>query len=319
MKILITGGSGFIGTHLIDALSSDHELINFDKNISKEYPQKTIIGDVRDAASLKEVVKGVDTVIHLAAEHKDNVSPISLYYDVNVGGTKNLVDACENGQVKRIIFTSTVAVYGLQLNNSHEDSNLAPFNDYGKSKLQAEKVLGEWYEKKEGRSLSIVRPTVVFGERNRGNVYNLIKQVAENRFVMVGSGNNKKSIAYVSNLVSYMTVALEDKGLSITNYADKPDLSMRQLILAVNEALGKSERKLSIPYWFGLSVGYALDLISILLKKKFTISSIRIRKFCSNSTINTDRLEGYGMENLIPLSTAIEKTTKYEFEDSSGN
>ena len=83
----------------------------------------------------------------------------------------------QNG-VKNIIFTSSVAVYGLNKKNPNEQRPTDPFNHYGKSKLKAEEVLREWYEKDpENRQVQIIRPTVIFGERNRGNVYNLLKQI----------------------------------------------------------------------------------------------------------------------------------------------
>ena len=107
----------------------------------------------------------------LAAEHRDDVSPISLYYDVNVRGTKNVLDAMDKANVKNIIFTSSVAVYGLNKISPNENHSIDPFNHYGKSKWQAEIIIKNWYEKDPiGKSVTILRPTVIFGERNRGNV-----------------------------------------------------------------------------------------------------------------------------------------------------
>lgn len=315
MKIYITGNLGFIGTHLSEYLiEKGHTLFGLDKKQPKSHEKyKCIQGNILDANLLKESINDeIDLVIHLAAEHKDNVQPKSLYYDVNVKGTQNLVDACEINNVKKIIFTSSVAVYGLDLVDSHENSTLKPFNDYGKSKLQAEKVLTEWYKKEKNRSLSIIRPTVVFGERNRGNVYNLMKQVAEKKFIMIGKGGNKKSIAYVGNLVNFISSSIKDTGYSVTNYADKPDLTMRQLIDLINNILGNKENRWSIPYWFGISAGYIFDLLSFIFRREFSISSIRIKKFCANSIINTDKLSQNNIQSVMLLQSAIERTIQYE-------
>ncbi|MBL7110190.1 MAG: NAD-dependent epimerase/dehydratase family protein [Candidatus Marinimicrobia bacterium] len=315
MKIFITGNLGFIGTHLSEYLiEKRHTLFGLDKKQLKSNEKyKCIQGNILDANLLKESINDeIDLVIHLAAEHKDNVQPKSLYYDVNVKGTQNLVDACEINNVKKIIFTSSVAVYGLDLVDSHENSTLKPFNDYGKSKLQAEKVLTEWYKKEKNRSLSIIRPTVVFGERNRGNVYNLMKQVAEKKFIMIGKGGNKKSIAYVGNLVNFISSSIKDTGYSVTNYADKPDLTMRQLIDLINNILGNKENRWSIPYWFGISAGYIFDLLSFIFRREFSISSIRIKKFCANSIINTDKLSQNNIQSVMLLQSAIERTIQYE-------
>ena len=117
-----------------------HTIIGFDKKQpsgSERY--KCIQGDILDAEQLlKESINDdIDLIIHLAAEHKDNIHPKSLYYDVNVRGTQNIIDACDIYNIDRIIFTSTVAVYGINPTDTSEDSTPNPFSDYGKSKLQA--------------------------------------------------------------------------------------------------------------------------------------------------------------------------------------
>jgi nucleoside-diphosphate-sugar epimerase len=119
MNITIIGGSGFVGTHLIDLLkqSSRDQLINIDKVQSEKYSVITKIGNVLDKQLLISQLQDTDIVILLAAEHRDDVTPVSLYYDVNVEGMKNVLEAMEVNNVKRIVFTSSVAIYGLDKNN----------------------------------------------------------------------------------------------------------------------------------------------------------------------------------------------------------
>ena len=119
--------------------------------------------------------------------------------------------AMEKNGVKRIVFYSSVAVYGLNKKNPNEEHPADPFNHYGKSKWQAEVVLQEWYKTHPDWNINIIRPTVIFGERNRGNVYNLLKQIASGKFLMVGNGNNKKSMAYVGNIVAFTKFLMETK------------------------------------------------------------------------------------------------------------
>lgn len=97
MKITLIGGSGFVGTRLIDLLRSDgnYELQNIDKQQSHFFPNVTVIGDVRDKGKLTKLLKGTDIVVLLAAEHRDDVLPLSLYYEVNVGGIQNTLAAME--------------------------------------------------------------------------------------------------------------------------------------------------------------------------------------------------------------------------------
>lgn len=228
-KVLFIGASGFVGTRLIEIARNEFDVTNFDKQQSHFYPDITVTGDVRNQEQLDQALAGFNTVVLLAAEHRDDVSPTSLYYDVNVQGTRNVLAAMEKNNVKNIIFTSSVAVYGLNKVNPDETHPQDPFNHYGKSKWQAEEVLREWFDKSpQERSLTIVRPTVIFGERNRGNVYNLLKQIAGGKFAMVGAGTNYKSMAYVGNIVGFIKFKLANvkAGYDVYNYVDKPDLNM---------------------------------------------------------------------------------------------
>ena len=143
MKVTMIGASGFVGTRLLNLLKddSDYELKNIDLLPSHFFNDLTVIGDVRDQASMDKGLKGADIVILLAAQHRDDVTPISLYYDTNVGGMETTLKAMEKNGCKRIIFFSSVAVYGLNKVNPNEEHPKDPFNHYGKSKWQAEQVL----------------------------------------------------------------------------------------------------------------------------------------------------------------------------------
>jgi len=317
MKIFITGNLGFIGTRLtVLLIESGHSVIGYDvKQASGNEKYKCIMGNVLDVELLnKSINDDINLIIHLAAEHKDNVQPKSLYRDVNVHGTQNIIDACEINKINKIIFISTVALYGINLTKTNEDSAPVPFNDYGKSKLQAEKILTIWYNKKNNRTLSIIRPTAVFGENNRGNIFNLMKQLVDNRFIMVGSGENKKSIAYVGNLVEFILITLDfEKGVHIYNYADKPDYTMNELVKSISDKLKIKSPILHIPYSLGLLISVLFDLTSYLTKRKYSISKIRIQKFCSNSIITTEKLDEMDFNRTYAISEALEKTIQSEF------
>lgn len=317
MRILVTGGSGFIGTRLVaELLSKGHDVRILDKVLSPSYPELCCVGDVRDLQAVNSAVKDIDLVYHLAAEHKDDVRPISLYYEVNVEGTRNLAVACSTNGVSRFIFTSSVAVYGLNAGEPSEVNPTNPFNDYSRSKLEAEAVLQGWIGEKQGRSLTIVRPTVIFGEGNRGNVYNLVNQIAAGRFLMVGKGTNKKSMAYVGNIVSFLIYIVDEpvSGTSIYNYSDKPDLSMNEFVGLVRAYMGKStEPSLRIPYFVGLAGGGCFDLLSKCTGKTFPVSLVRIKKFCADTTIAVEKLKETGFVPPFTLKKGIEMFLAHEF------
>jgi nucleoside-diphosphate-sugar epimerase len=311
-KVSIIGGSGFIGENLYEALKFDFEVNNIDKNESPAF--STVHADVRNISELNAAIQNPDWIVLLAAEHKDNVSPISLYYDVNVKGTENVLNLMREKNIRKIVFTSTVAVYGLNKTNPDENFPTDPFNDYGKSKLQAEELLRAWYnEAPQDRTLIIVRPTVVFGPKNKGNVYNLLQQILSGKFLMIGNGENKKSMAYVGNLVSFIHFIMNEMkgtGYQLFNYADKPDLSTNQLVKIISQSSGTKLSQLRIPYFIGYLAGLTFDFMSKLTGKEMTISSIRIKKFCATTQFSNDRIQKLTFKAPFSLEEGLDRTIK---------
>ncbi len=319
-NIVITGGSGFVGSRLGKRFGSKSQSFSIiDKVVSPYFPEVTIEQNICDKDSLVSSCLNARSIIHLAAEHRDDVRPKSLYDEVNVEGTRNVCSMAEKHGINQIIFTSSVAVYGFAKVGTDESGVIDPFNDYGRTKYEAEQVLLEWHSKDpEVRSLVIIRPTVIFGEQNRGNVYNLLKQIASGRFVMIGDGKNSKSMAYVENVAAFLEYSLGfGPGVHLYNYIDKPDVSMNKLVSTVYGMLGKSTKiGLRIPYPIGFAGGKLLDIAAWATGKQFPISSIRVKKFCSNTVFDT-HIEDSGFTSDVGLIDGLERTVKHEFMENN--
>lgn len=315
MKIVIIGGSGFVGTRLTSRLlKAGHSVIIADKNDSVKYSQYRVFADVRDVASLESAITGSQVVINLAAEHRDDVTPKSLYDDVNVLGAENVCMVCSKLGVKKIIFTSSVAVYGFAPVGTDEDGKIEYFNDYGRTKWLAEGIYRDWLDRDGRNSLTIVRPTVIFGEQNRGNVYNLLKQIAEGRFLMVGNGTNVKSMAYVENVAAFLEYCLGNPtGESLFNYIDKPDFDMNTLVSTVFSTLGRKQKLIHWPYWLGYLGGLCFDILAALFHKKLVISSIRVKKFCSNTMFSSKNIGNTDFNPPVTIVEGLNATIRYEF------
>ena len=313
-KITVIGGSGFVGTNLCRKLAlkqQDFEII--DLKLSKQFPEKCIIGDVRDLNSLRENITG-DVVVNLAAVHRDDVRDKLEYKRTNVDGAKNVAAICAEKGIHKIIFTSTVAVYGFAEPGTDESGMINPFNEYGRTKFEAEERLRSWYEKGDN-SLLIIRPTVIFGEGNRGNVFNLFNQIASGKFLMVGKGENKKSMAYIGNVVAFLEACIAtDQNYGVYNYIDSPNLTMSELVSQVRFKLkGKSGFGARLPYMFALLLGYLADMVSFLTRKNLPVSSIRVKKFVSSSEYKSSKESLDDFVAPFKLADGIDSTLQSEF------
>lgn len=317
MRVAIIGGSGFVGTRLLERLRQQegYSLKNIDKAPSELFKEITHIANVLDEEKITTLLKDTDLVVLLAAEHRDDVTPVSLYYDVNVQGMRNTLKAMEANGVKRLVFTSSVAIYGLDKDNPDESFPADPFNHYGKSKWEAEQVLQEWYKTHQDWNINIVRPTVIFGERNRGNVYNLLHQIASGKFMMVGKGNNEKSMSYVGNVVAFIQFLIEQyrEGYHVFNYVDKPDFTTKDLVALTSKTLGKHIPSIQIPYALGMLGGYCFDVLAFITRKKLPISSVRVKKFCAVTKYDSTKMRDSGFVPPYTLEEGLSRMLKAEF------
>jgi nucleoside-diphosphate-sugar epimerase len=319
--ICVIGSAGFIGRNLCAKLSEPGfgmQLSTIDIEPHDESPRH-----VRQDISHDELLTNcglqdpVDTIVNLAAAHRDDVKPFSRYFEVNVRGAELVCDLARRVGARRIVFTSSVAVYGFAPPNTDEHGAINPFNEYGRTKALAEDVYRAWFEEAPTeRCLVIVRPTVVFGPGNRGNVYNLLRQVASGIFLMVGSGENVKSIAYVDNVVAFLLEVLRlGPGLHVYNYIDKPDLKMTELVQLVRSALGREpKRYLRVPRLVGSVLGWVGDAGSAILRRPLPISSIRMQKFCATTQFETS-ISVLGFVPPTELKAALVATVAAEFGD----
>lgn len=313
-KITVIGGSGFVGTNLCRQLSlkqQDFEII--DLKMSNQFPEKCKIADIRDLDTLRDTITG-DVVVHLAAVHRDDIRDKSEYQRTNVDGTENVALVCHEKNIEKIVFTSTVAVYGFAEPGTDEGGVINPFNEYGRTKFDAEEKFRAW-QSRGGKSLIIVRPTVIFGEGNRGNVFNLLSQIASGKFLMVGRGENKKSLAYIGNIVAFLESCIStEQRYGVYNYVDTPDFTMNELVSLVRSQLkGKGGVGVRLPYWLGVLLGFMADATSFVTRKNLSVSSIRVKKFVLSTEFKSANVNLSGFVPPFKLSEGVNRTLDSEF------
>ena len=321
-KVAVVGGAGFLGARLTNRLRTLGHTVTVVDLVAPRQPDPAFrSADVRRHDRLIEALEGVETVYNLAAVHRDDVTPTSLYQEVNVDGAVNLCSVCRHHSIRQIIFASSVAVYGHAAVDISEEQVPAPDTHYGGSKLRAEVVHHEWQvEDPDRRALIIVRPTAIFGEGSHGNVDLLLRQVASGRFLMVGQGRNQKSLAYVGNVSEFLAHVLQFRsGRHVFNYVDKPDLTTAELVTTVRRALGgPASAGVRIPYPVGLFGGLVCDIVSSLTGRRLPVSASRIRKFCSTTTYSNNRLLATGFKAPFTLGDAVELTVADHIRQGPG-
>ena len=318
-KVTVVGGAGFVGTNLCSSLASKN--INFeiiDLKVSRRFPDNSKIGDVCDLQSLRETITG-NVVVNLAAVHRDDADKVT-YYRTNVDGAKCIAQICTEKSINKIVFISSVAVYGYAMPKTGEDGEINPFNEYGRTKFLAEERLREWVYGGHN-SLVIVRPTVIFGEGNRGNVYNLIRQISLGRFIMIGSGNNTKSMAYIGNVVEFIEKCIFTEHIyALYNYVDSPDFDMNTLVKKINFLLkGQKFVGLRLPYMLGLFLGYLADAFAYFTGKNLPISLIRVKKFCATTSFNSNAKNMKNFKAPFTLEEGLTRTVKSDFIEPTDN
>lgn len=327
MKVCITGGAGFIASYFYPALrAAGHETVLLDlvePTCRERGGARWIRGDIRDPKALAEAFGGCGAILHLAAAHHDFGIAYDEYFSVNEGGAKAICQAADACGIRNICFYSSVAVFGDAPEPRTEETEPLPTSPYGLSKLAGEKVFRQWTESGGGRTCLVIRPTVTFGPRNFANMYSLIRQIYRKRFLPVGDGSNVKSLSYVENIVQAtlhlwnlggevrFSVNRPSERFDIYNYIDKPDLTSRQIVNACYEALGRRPSGLRIPLGLAVALGLPFDAVIKLTGKNLPISTSRIKKLCTPTRFEADKVRQQGFVPPVPLTEGIRRMVEW--------
>lgn len=255
-----------------------------------QWPNVRVVeGDLTESETLIAAMRNCQTVFHLAAKvHAVPGTPAAEFERDNVIGTRNVIAAAQENRIERFVFFSTVAVYGDRDEPADEITLPAPTTDYGRSKLEAERIALAANELKT----TVLRLPVVYGERDRGNVAKLIEAIRRNRYVIVGNGQNLKSMVAVENVVDAALLVAGDERAAGQTFivADARAYSQLEIAATIAELIGK-RRPAKLPRWPLLLAGKAADVIENLTGLKLPISSDRVRKLSSNTVFSAAKIE----------------------------
>ncbi|MCB9812860.1 MAG: NAD-dependent epimerase/dehydratase family protein [Pseudomonadales bacterium] len=218
MRIIVTGGSGFLGTHMIRALKNEgHEVKNIDLRPSRDNDVNTIIADIRNTDLMKQHIKDAEVVFHFAGliEAGESVKFPQKYVDTNISGTISVLEAMRVNNIKTIIFSSSAAVYGEPLNIPiKEDDRTIPINPYGMNKLAMEGLISSYVEAHKFTGVAL-RYFNLYGPEEHHMpeshaMPRFIKQIFNNQEVTVyGNGEHKRDYIHIRDIVSAHFKALD--------------------------------------------------------------------------------------------------------------
>lgn len=325
MKVLVIGNTGFIGSFLVEALlKAGYEVVGMDVHPPAQPDKRYVFiqGSIMNKADILLAAQGCDAVISLAAQHRDFGIAEKEYFDVNRDGTSNIVDSLSKLGIKKFIFYSSVAVYGNPEGLATEETTPKPVNTYGKSKLAGEDCIGPWAQKDPSREVVIIRPVVIFGPGNFGNMFNLIHNVYKRRFIFVGKGENIKSIAYVENLVDATVFLLErlKPGLEVYNYADYPEMTIEDTVNTITGCLGYHKPRIRLPLGLAMAGACVFDVLGKITGINFPITAYRIKKFNTSTRFKADKIRNAGFKQKIMLPEGFRRMIDWYLKnkDSKG-
>ncbi|MDA3813123.1 MAG: NAD(P)-dependent oxidoreductase [Candidatus Cloacimonetes bacterium] len=317
MNILITGSNGFVGSRLMYYLEDKrHRVWGIDNSeeCNIENHPKTKIGDIRNIEDLRKFDDmKFDVIIHCAADKHDFGISKESYFSNNEYGTQIVTEYAIERGINKIIYYSTVSVYGHQDHPCDETADYLSNTVYGDSKFAGEKILWKWQKADAERALITLCPSVIYGPNNFANMYNLINQMHKFPWLMVGNGSHIKSMIALENMVD-MTFFMLDKfkpGVQNFNCIDKPYLTVKQLMKTIANNDGFSMPKIYISLWFAISIGKIFDLLGKLIGKELPINSDRMKKFGTSTDYRAEKIRELGYVQQHSIEDVFKQTCEW--------
>lgn len=327
MNFIVFGGSGFIGTHLIkllkaECLSDGDRIYNADIVMPGE--EGVVPGiveridgveyirlDIRKTIDFSFKPTADDLIFNLAAVHRTPGHPDKAYFETNILGAENVTAFAEKYGINKILFTSSIAPYGAAEEIKYETTVPTPNSPYGISKLVAEKIHMIWQAKDARRELTIVRPGIVYGKGEHGNMTRLYKGQKGHYFFYAGRRDTIKACIYVKELCRFIKYRMIDNsfaGVDIFNCTFEPAFTIQQICETMQKATGLKRHIPLVPTWILMPAAYILGPIG---GKKVGIHPARVKKLMVSTNISGKKLAESGYQ----FHYTLEESFKDWFED----
>lgn len=256
MKVLVTGGTGFTGSHLVKRLlERGREVVVFDNQKGLFWEELAgkgatmILGSVEDRRALVEAAAGCSVLYHLAAAFRKINLPKEVYRQINEGGTRNAIEAGLKGGMEKFVYCSTQGVHGhVDDPPGNEDTPVRPEDYYQETKYMGELVTAEYMKK--GLDATILRPMAIYGPGDPARFLMLYRQAKKGWFPMFGDGSALYHPLYIDNFIDSFELATERAEAKGQTYliGDEEYYPIRELVKKVGEAMGIDVRIVQLPF-----------------------------------------------------------------------
>jgi UDP-glucose 4-epimerase len=320
--VLITGATGAVGPSVVEAFHAagySIRTLSIDPPPVSTWPDdvETLIGDVTDVSTLKAAMEGVASVIHLAALLHIVNPPLTLqekYERINVGGTSAVVEVAIQAGVKRVVFFSTIAVYGKSDGRVlTEDASPHPDTIYAQTKLRAEQIVLQAKRLKGLPLGTVLRFGAIYGSQIKGNYRRLLQSLARGRFIPIGRGLNRRTLVYDKDVARAAVLAAEHPAAAgkIFNVSDGQFHTLNKIIKTICEALERTPPRISLPVGPVRLTAGILEDVSRLIGRKSPIVRATIDKYIEDVAIDSRRIQAeLGFVPQYDLAAGWKETVK---------
>ncbi len=298
-RILVTGATGFIGGYLVDRLIakklSVKILVRNESPVRKwEGNVDVVKGDIRDDASVRRATVGVDTVFHLAGKVHDleEINGAGDHTDVTVNGTRTLLSAAEENDIRSIVFLSSLSVYGKSSAAVQDEASpCAPNSDYGLAKMKAEEYVID-HGIKLGTHVCCLRPAMVYGLGCKGNLPRMIRMIDRGLFPPLLDIHNHRSMIHVSNVVDAVVLAATHPAANGQCYVvtDGRPYSTTELYEMICRSLGRSIPRWRVPIALLKGLAGVGDVVGRLRGRRFFFDSGVFEKLTGNAWYSSEKI-----------------------------
>jgi nucleoside-diphosphate-sugar epimerase len=329
MKVLVTGATGFIGSHLVDALLARGDEVRIlvrktsDTKYIKGYIEnkeiEQVYGDLEDSPSLRNATGDMDIVYHLAGIVGKGIFSSDIcqqLHKINVLGTENLLKACLTNNIHKFVYFSSAASIGPVKSVADETTSCNPIDPYGKSKRESEVVAMNFFEE-NGIPVTIIRPAMVYGPRETTNKLRLFQTIQNGTFRIIGNGDNHMCFVYVDDVVQGSILAGEKKNATGEIY-----ILSSERAYTMNEIIGAIAKELEvrtpshIPIWLANIAGFSFEIISKILKFSPPLSRSRVKTLTHNHVYDISKAKReLGYEPKIDLEEGVRRTVEWYKEN----